>query len=363
MESSYGKKLIIWTKGLDDFLEGSAKFNGGIAVQLTFWAKAFLAQGWTVYSFSKRADAKIHGINFIEYRSRSGPVAAVFDCFAPLFFFYRIRPEAVIFRGASRNLFFVSLWARVLGIKVIFMGAHDTDFEPSKEIINRVHDKLVYRAGVRLTNNVIVQNHTQKTLLDKFYGRKKSILIPNIWGGDDLAPAVSLGQEDYLLWVSNFHRRKRPQLYIDLARQIPARQFLMIGGDNDRTLYTECNQLASTVNNLYFLGGLPFLLANAYFRNARVFICTSESEGFPNTFLQAWANEIPVVTTFDPGGVISANALGIVVADLNDLVSATNQLLNDVDLYNSFAKNIRAYFKANHDADYAYCRLTEFMSL
>tara|TARA_Y100001001_G_scaffold159528_1_gene180643 strand:- start:1732 stop:2463 length:732 start_codon:yes stop_codon:yes gene_type:complete len=243
------------------------------------------------------------------------------------------------------------------------MGAHDTDFEPGKEIINRTHDKVMYRAGLRLTNHFVVQNNSQMSFLHNFYKKRRALLISNIWSEKNSAPKVTLSVDSYLLWVSNFHERKRPKLYIDLARQLPDYRFLMIGGANNRSLFSECSQLANTVDNLDFLGGLPFSQTNVYFSNASLFICTSESEGFPNTFLQAWANEIPVVTTFDPSGIISANGLGIVVTDLNNLVSATNQLLNDSHLYSSLVKNIRNYFDANHDADNAFCRLVEFMSL
>lgn len=363
MASRRRKTVLIWTKGLDDFLEGSARFNGGIAVQLTFWAKSFLREGWKVWSFSDMADADIEGISFVTFKNRKGLFAAVIDCFAPLVFLTRLRPSVVIFRGASRNLFFVSLWSKFLGVKLVFMGASNTDFEPENEIINYWHDRMLYRAGIRLAYKIVVQNETQKNSLERYYGLNDPLLIPNIWGGDDFECGKLSKEDDYLLWVANFRSIKRPRLYIDLARRNPEVKFLMIGGSNDSSLYRECQESASSVDNLMFLGGLPFQIANSYFQGAKLLVCTSESEGFPNTFLQAWANDVPVVTTFDPGGVVNQYDLGVVVSEIDQLDAVVNKLLGNDELYNSLVYNIRDYFRLNHDSRTALKRLIGFDSL
>ena len=44
-----------------------------------------------------------------------------------------------------------------------------------------------------------------------------------------------------------------------------------------------------------FHGAVPYRDAGALYSRARVLVNTSDVEGFPNTYLQAWASGTPVV--------------------------------------------------------------------
>jgi glycosyltransferase involved in cell wall biosynthesis len=72
-------------------------------------------------------------------------------------------------------------------------------------------------------------------------------------------------------------------------------------------------EAAAALPNLQFHGQVRFGATGALFANARLFVNTSAFEGFPNTYLQAWANGVPVIATFDPDGVIAGHGLGMVV--------------------------------------------------
>jgi len=86
---------------------------------------------------------------------------------------------------------------------------------------------------------------------------------------------------------------------------------------------------AAGVGTLTFHGRLPYRAANRLFDRARVFINTSETEGFPNTFLQAWIRGIPVVSFIDPDQVIRREGLGHAVASLEEMASAAQRLATD----------------------------------
>jgi len=83
-------------------------------------------------------------------------------------------------------------------------------------------------------------------------------------------------------------------------------------------------------------------------------VCTSEYEGFPNTFLQAWSNNVPVISTVDPSDVIKEYKLGLVVNTEAELLAATNTLLSDNSLYDEIQKNIKQYFELNYDSQTQY---------
>ena len=65
----------------------------------------------------------------------------------------------------------------------------------------------------------------------------------------------------------------------------------MVGHED---LYDKTVEQSRKVPNLDFKGFLPFTEVEKQFKKAKLFINTSEYEGFPNTFLQAWRRGIPV---------------------------------------------------------------------
>lgn len=356
------KKIIIWTKGLDDFLNGEKKFNGGIAVQMTFWAKTFHQNNWKVYSFSEKQKATIEGINFIKNPTIK-KIGIFVEFFSTLLIILKIKPKVIIRRGAGRNLFFTAFWAKLFGVKLILMGAHDTDFDIGNEIINRRHDKYLFHKGIQLTKFFIAQNKCQEKKLQDNYKKKNILIIPNIWRKVTKNDKEKLSFNEYILWVANFHKRKRPEWFIELAKNNPEKQFVMVGGPGNIDFYNWCRSEAENVKNLLFLGPKDFWFTNSIFTGAKLFFCTSESEGFPNTFLQAWSNNIPVITTFDPNDIVKKKQLGIVVNNAEELNIATNQLLNDAELYHRIQENIQAYFKKTHNPQKAYEKVINLLHL
>jgi glycosyltransferase involved in cell wall biosynthesis len=62
------------------------------------------------------------------------------------------------------------------------------------------------------------------------------------------------------------------------------------------------------------------------FGQARVLLNTSEAEGFPNAYLQAWRSGTPVVSPVDPDGLILSQGLGRVAERPENLARAVDNL-------------------------------------
>ena len=86
-------------------------------------------------------------------------------------------------------------------------------------------------------------------------------------------------------------------------------------------LFEDVQRAAREVPNLQALGFVPFSEIDQYYARARAYLCTSTIEGFPNTFLQAWNHKTPVVTTYDPDGVVSKHGLGVAGQDVDEIVA------------------------------------------
>lgn len=88
--------------------------------------------------------------------------------------------------------------------------------------------------------------------------------------------------------AGTFQSRKRPDLFVELARRYPQADFTWYGeGDMRRALQAQAAQLG--LDNLSFPGPLsPRLLADA-FRQADIFVMPSRSEGVPKVTQEAAA--------------------------------------------------------------------------
>ena len=74
--------------------------------------------------------------------------------------------------------------------------------------------------------------------------------------------------------------------------------------------------------NLNFLGEQSLAQVNERLWACRLVVNTSQTEGFPNTFIQAWARFVPVVSLkVDPDGVIARHQLGFCSGDFSRMVS------------------------------------------
>jgi len=113
---------------------------------------------------------------------------------------------------------------------------------------------------------------------------------------------------------------------------------------------------------LDFLGPLPLVGVNRLLSTSKLLVCTSEFEGFPNTFLQAWAYNVPVVSTVNPSGFITEFGLGRVIEDEPQLLLAVREILDSNELYEQCQQNIKNYFTEHHDADRAYQKVMKLIA-
>src|SRR5260221_1608868 len=105
-----------------------------------------------------------------------------------------------------------------------------------------------------------------------------------------------------VLWVSNIRREKRPDRILELAQRLPEARIHMVGGSlpDEESLFRDVKQAAAARSNVSFHGRLSYWGANRLYGRAKLLVNTSDVEGFPNSYLQAWIRGVPVVTLIDP---------------------------------------------------------------
>jgi glycosyltransferase involved in cell wall biosynthesis len=148
---------------------------------------------------------------------------------------------------------------------------------------------------------------------------------------------------------------KRPEILLDLAERFPNLRFTMIApmAKGHESYRQGLEQRAARLENVTFIDYVPVDQIHDYFADCDLLVQTSEYEGFPNVLLQAWSAGRPVLTSFDPDGVVRRYGLGYVAQERAQLESILRTLVQGdavVEL-RQFGANARGYIERYHAAD------------
>ena len=227
----------------------------------------------------------------------------------------------------------LAMYCRLHQKRLVFRTASDADCEPEKLLVRYRRDRWLYEFGLVRADVVLVQTLAQQRSLNDNYGLDST--VADMLVAKPLNAEAGLSKDIDVLWVSNLRHVKRPDRLLDLARAMPSYRFHMAGGPSpgEEDLFRRIEAEARGISNLTFHGAVPYLDVGALFARARLFANTSDLEGFPNTFLQSWIRGIPVVTMFDPDGVVESEGLGSAHSTVADAVVGLGALLGTQGTY------------------------------
>ncbi len=245
----------------------------------------------------------------------------------------------------------VAIAAKRRGAVSVFRVASDSDCDPRKLLVP-VHGRAIYSWGLRRVDSIIAQTLTQQQALRTNYGLESSRAGMLVEPGQR-----ALGFADrttHALWVSNIREVKRPDLLLALAGELPDLQFEMVGGTQPRAeaLFDQVRTRAAGITNIRFAGPIPYHDVGDRFDLARVLVNTSDVEGFPNTYLQAWARGVPVVAFFDPDGVIAREGLGVAARSPVEMREAVQRLSLDAAAWSEASARCRRYMEREYSEDH-----------
>lgn len=315
---------------------------GGADVQLAMWAKA-IAKTNKVYTFSYFPKRIIYttqwGIHFC-FTPLIRKVMIILNWFKPLTLFLT-RPDVVVLRGIPSELRLVECFRKLLNFKLLYMVASDMDVNPDAFNWNKRIPIVISHADF-----VIAQNSYQFENAVKKLGVKNIVQISNVWN-KDLFPTYEMKKIYDYIWVGNFREIKRPEWLIEIAKANPEKKFAVVGADLGG--YTDfCKQLNS-ISNVEYVGSKTLFETTKMVSMSKCLLCTSVKEGFPNTFLQAFSYNIPIISTVDPSDIIKSNKLGYVVNSVQDI----NNLIKLNSVVSISAEDIKTYFDKSHSIESA----------
>lgn len=273
-----------------------------------------------------------------------------------------------------RNIFDISLASickHTVDGEIVFNISHDKQCQPIRARpspnyeYGTMRDYLrharlsFYKALLRIPDQLFVQTTFQQEQLHTHRGLESTII-----GNGHPVPEQPKSKKEppTVLWLASLKDWKQPIKFVDMAtrcRDLDCK-FELLGRPVDGDLRARIEQRIDDVPNVEYLGGCDIEESNRYIARSSLFVNTSDGEGFPNTFIQSWLRETPVVSlSCDPDGILSTNRIGRVSGTIDQLEADVRELVSDDELRRQIGQNARQYAIENHSTEAIVDRLLE----
>jgi len=306
------------------------KTQGGAELQIALLAKALALKGHEVViidPYSNESFVTNEGVKLINIPEWNKGIK-VFRLFwnrLPALKKIFLEQKADYYYARMRTYFhFLSYQAsRKLKTKFILGIAHDVD-------ILSIRDKLKYQYSgnfnffnyftLDLLNDLVFHyllkradyitiQHSGQVIPHSTRG--KVVLFPNIFDDSNL-PVIENPSRDYYIHVGTLTMIKGITNLYQLAGILDKKCTIVIVGDAGDKKSKSVLEKFYKDQNVVFKGRLDHHETMRLIANAKALINTSNYEGFPNIFLEAWATGVPVISlNVNPGNVFEEYHLGI----------------------------------------------------
>ncbi|MBX3235463.1 MAG: glycosyltransferase family 4 protein [Nitrospiraceae bacterium] len=268
--------------------------------------------------------------------------------------FQRINADVYVHAGAGVEVGAYALICRFLHRRFVFVVASNADLTDRYGLVRGPLARL-YPLGVRLADEVVCRTEDQRELLRRRFGRE-GLLIRS---GHPI-PMQGDRSRQSMLWVGRIHPVKQPLVFLDLAARCPDIRFTMVGMRDplEPTLWDAVRTRVAQLSNVVFLPNQSLAEVEETFQAATLLINTSQYEGFPNTYIQAAASGVPIVSlTVDPDHVLAQHRIGRCAGgDFDAMVEAVKRFGRDERLREDYARRARVYAIGNHSLEVAVSR-------
>ena len=323
---------------------------GGAERQQWLLARVLTAAGWSVTvgvldGLDPGERRTIEGVHFVGIRR-----GTIYSSW------YRLlaaeRADWWYWRCASHLLGSAVEIAKLARVNTIYAAAFDTDFQLRRALPTRSRWWPLYAWGLSRTDRIFVQHIGQLQSVPPRW-RHKAHIVRSIAGAFPATVKPHSERAPYVAWVAMLRQAKRPDLLTEIARKIPTVRFVVCGGATSHSSpagYSErAIEALRTLPNVELLGQVAPTKAHEVIANACMLLSTSDAEGFPNTFLQAWANGTPVVSlNVDPDAIIERQRVGTISGTTDRAAADIVALMNSAQKRDEMSVRSRQYMTNAH---------------
>ncbi len=189
-----------------------------------------------------------------------------------------------------------------------FKYKYKTNFNLIKFFTVSLPNDLVFKYLMKKSDYIILQHEGQLRNLNSVKG--KIIIFPNIFDFG-IVRGIKDSPKDYYVHPGTLNILKGANNLSELINILDNNTSVVVIGQptdkKSKRIYKHLNEL----ENVVLTGRLNHKETIQLIANAKALINTSNFEGFPNIFLEAWAVGVPVISlNVNPGNVIKKHHLG-----------------------------------------------------
>lgn len=235
-------------------------------------------------------------------------------------------PDWVFLIGWTTWLFLLHLMRPLGHFRLGFICGLDTEvnggFRKANPVRGALFEYAMRRCDVRFAMTGDQRTHFLRSGMS--CGFYRNLLLPR---ATPRHPDKSID----LLWVSRCQPIKRPHLFLDLAERLPEARCQMVCPREDAGLWASVEERARRIPNLLFVERVPYHEIQGVYDAARIFVNTSEWEGWPNSFIQSGLGSTALLSLeVNPDQLFQNYGLGCFAEGSFDrLVSGAKAMLSD----------------------------------
>lgn len=253
---------------------------------------------------------------------------------------------------------------------VHFHGYDASDKMTIRKHLRKYCEMSTYAKSIVVVSSEMREQLSRLGVRAKFINNPYGIDVHKFTGAN---PAVSL---PICVFVGRFTEKKAPQVTLNsfarVLKQVPEAKLIMVGGGE---LFDASVQLAkdlNIVNHVEFTGVRTPTEIALILKSARLFVqhsvvsSTGDSEGTPNTILEASATGLPIVSTYHAGikEAVIHEKTGFLVKEYDEegMANYMIRLLQDANLAYTMGQAAREHIQRNYNLETQINKLIEILN-